>query len=240
MVFLHRKPFKKKPVKNIEALFTISYGLYIVCSGSREQGNGFISNTVFQVTAEPARFAACCSKKNYTSDFISRTGAFSVSVLHRNASPEIFGRFGYKSGKDTDKLEGMQVIYGETGVPIVLNDCIAFLEFRVIQTLDVGTHLLFIGELVHSEVLDNDREPLTYSYYRQVRKGLAPPNAPTYIDKSQIAAKIPVSGAKKYRCTACGHIYDEAIEGKMFSSLPSDWICPACGSGKEDFIEIIN
>ena len=113
---------------NFEALFRISYGLYIVCSGDKNLGNGFISNTVFQVTAEPPKFALCCSKNNYTADFITRTNAFSVSVLHTAASPDLFGRFGYRSGKDFNKMEGMNVRYGEdTGVPIVLNDGIAFL-----------------------------------------------------------------------------------------------------------------
>ena len=53
---------------DFEALFKISYGLYIVCSGDKEKGNGFISNSVFQVTAEPAQFAACCNKDNLTSE----------------------------------------------------------------------------------------------------------------------------------------------------------------------------
>jgi flavin reductase (DIM6/NTAB) family NADH-FMN oxidoreductase RutF/rubredoxin len=223
---------------DLEALFKISYGLYIVSSGDKNKGNGFISNTVFQVTAEPAKFAACCSKNNYTAQLIEKTGAFSISVLQKDTSPDIFGRFGYKSGKDFNKMEGMQVRYGETGVPVVLNDAIAFLECKIVQTFDVGTHLLFIGELVHAEILDNDLEPITYQYYRQVKKGLAPKNAPTYVDKSKVEKAASGSSYKKFKCTACGYIYDEAKEGKKFADLPADWVCPVCGSEKEDFIEI--
>jgi len=223
---------------NFEALFKISYGLYIVCSGDKTKGNGFISNTVFQVTSEPARFAACCNKNNYTAEIIQKTGVFSVSVLHQDTSPDIFGRFGYKSGRDLDKMEGMQVRYGETGVPIVLNDAIAFLECKVVQTFDVGTHLLFIGELVQSEILNDSAEPITYLYYRQVKKGVAPKNAPTYVDKSKLEKTTTDSVFKKYKCTACGYIYDEEKEGKKFADLPGDWVCPVCGSEKEDFIEI--
>jgi len=226
---------------NFEALFRISYGLYIVCSGDKKHGNGFISNTVFQVTAEPPKFALCCSKKNFTTELIKETGAFSVSVLHIAASPDLFGRFGYRSGKDFNKLEGINVQYGEsTGVPIVLNDSIAFLECRVIQTVDVGTHLLFIGELLHSGILDDAKDPITYLYYRQIRKGAAPKNAPTYIDKSKLEPIIRATEFKKYECTACGYIYDEAIEGKKFTDLPPDWVCPSCGTAKEDFIEVNN
>jgi flavin reductase (DIM6/NTAB) family NADH-FMN oxidoreductase RutF/rubredoxin len=229
---------KKYKMINYEALFKISYGLYIVSSGDKNHGNGFISNTVFQVTAEPARFAASCNKNNFTAEFISRTGAFSVSVLHQDASPDLFGRFGFRSGKDFDKLAGINVTYGETGVPIVLNDSIAYLELKVVQTVDVGTHLMFIGELLHAEILDDANVPLTYLDYRQKRKGVAPKNAPTYVDRSKLGVKPPVTTYKKYRCTACGYIYDEATEGGKFADLPDDWICPSCGSEKEDFLEI--
>jgi flavin reductase (DIM6/NTAB) family NADH-FMN oxidoreductase RutF/rubredoxin len=225
---------------NLEALFRISYGLYIVSSGDKKSGNGFISNTVFQVTAEPIRVAACCSKNNYSAEFIKKTGAFAVSVLHKDTAPEIFGRFGYKSGKDIDKLDGMKVIYGETGVPIVLNDCIAYIECRVVQTTDVGTHLIFIGELVQSKIIDDTKEPITYLYYRQVKKGVAPKNAPTYIDKSKFESDKQITSAKKYKCSACGYIYDESTEKIKFADLPADWVCPVCGSEKSEFFEIDN
>jgi flavin reductase (DIM6/NTAB) family NADH-FMN oxidoreductase RutF/rubredoxin len=223
---------------NFEALFKISYGLFIVSSGDKNRGNGYISNTVFQVTAEPAKFAACCSKNNFTADFIRNTGAFSVSVLHKDTAPEIFGRFGYKSGREIDKMEGMLVRYGETGVPIVMNDCIAFFECKVVQTVDVGTHLIFIGELIWSEIVDDKKEPITYIYYRQVKKGVAPKNAPTYLDKSKLEKSTTGIPAKKFKCPSCGYIYDEANEDKKFADLPDDWICPVCGTEKSDFFEI--
>ncbi len=221
-----------------EALFKISYGLYIVSSGNKDRGNGFISNTFFQVTSEPPQFASCCNKDNFTAEIIKETGAFSVSVIHNDTDADIIGRFGYKSGKDTDKLAGMNVKYGETGVPIVLNDCIAYLECRVVKTIDVGTHYMFIGELVQAAVIDDTKEALTYQYYRQTRKGVAPKNAPTYIDKSKLGSHKPEGEYKKYECTACGYIYDEAEEEIKFADLPHDWVCPVCGSEKSDFIEV--
>jgi len=224
---------------NIEALFNISYGLYIVCSGDNKKGNGFISNTVFQVTAEPARFAASCNKNNYTADIIKKTGAFSVSVLHTEASSDIIGNFGYKTGKDFDKLANVQLIYGETGVPIVTNDSIAYFECKVVETIDVGTHILFIGELINAEVLDNSKEPMTYLYYRNVKKGFSPKNAPTYIDKSKLDSSKPKdSNYKRYKCEVCGYIYDESEQDVKFEDLPEDWVCPVCYTDKADFIEI--
>jgi len=221
-----------------EALFKISYGLYIVSSGTKDRGNGFISNTFFQVTAEPPRFASCCNKDNFTASLIQETGAFSVSVIHKDTDPDIISRFGYKSGKDIDKLAGLNLKYGETGVPIVMNDCIAFLECKVVQTIDVGTHYLFIGELLQSEIVDDTKEALTYLYYRKTRKGAAPKNAPTYIDKSKVGAESKRVDLKKFECTACGYIYDEAEQEVKFTDLPDDWVCPVCGSEKSDFIEI--
>ena len=223
---------------NYEALFKISYGLYIVSSGSKEYGNGFISNTIFQVTSEPPRFAACCNKDNHTAGVIQSSGSFSVSILQSGAAAGIFGTFGFKSGKDINKMEGMDVKYGETGVPIVLNETIAFLECRVVETYDVGTHLMVIGELVQADVLDDGKEALTYLHYRQVKKGVAPKNAPTYVDKSKLEKRSTKQEPARYECAACGYIYDEAQEGKRFEDLPNDWVCPVCGSEKDDFYKL--
>jgi len=221
-----------------EALFKNTICFLFLSSGNKKKGNGLISNIFFQIKADPQRFASCCNKDNFTADLIKETGAFSVSVVHKDTDPEIISRFGYKSGKDTDKLNGLKIKYGETGVPIVLNDCIAFLECKVIQTIDVGTHYMFIGELLQSEIVDDTKEALTYLHYRKVRKGAAPKNAPTYIDKSKLASTPVGSGFKKFECTACGYIYDEAEQDIRFAELPDDWVCPVCGSEKSDFIEI--
>ncbi len=223
---------------NLESLFKITYGLYIVCSGDKNRSNGFISNTIFQVSSEPIQFAACCSKNNYTSEFIKKQGVFSISVLHKETDAEIYTKFGYKSGRDFNKLEGMNVKYGKTGVPIVLNDSIAYLECKVVQTHDVGTHWLFIGELIDAQIIDETNEPITYSYYREIKKGLAPKNAPTYIDKTKLEANTETTKSVKYECTVCGYIYDENKEEDSFLDLPDSWECPVCGADKESFIEI--
>ncbi len=223
---------------NVTTFFKISYGLYIVSSGNKEKGNGFISNTVFQVTSEPPRFTVCCNKDNYTCEFINQYKVFSVSVLGQDASSEIIGKFGYKSGRETDKMSGNNIIYGQTGVPIVLNDSIAFLECKVIQTFDVGTHLLFIGDVVDAQIIDDTQPPLTYAYYREIKKGVSPKNAPTYINPTNLSTFKINSMNKKFKCLVCGYIYDEAQEKVKFEDLPDDWVCPLCGTEKSEFIEI--
>jgi flavin reductase (DIM6/NTAB) family NADH-FMN oxidoreductase RutF/rubredoxin len=231
---------------NFEALFKVSYGLYIVSSGNKDKKNGFISNSVFQVTSEPPQFAACCNKNNFTSEIIKKTGVFAVSVLQQEANKEIIGRFGYKSGKDIDKFEGIKFKFGETGCPIVLEESVAYLECKLKQLFDAGTHLIFIGELIEAQILDENTEVLTYSYYRKVKNGIAPKNAPTYIDKSKLTKEIPKVKTAKYQCTACGFIYDpekgdpdSGIKpGTPFEDIPDDWKCPVCGTEKSDFIKL--
>lgn len=223
---------------NKEALYKITYGLYAVCSGDKDRGNGFISNTVFQVSSKPAKFAVGCNKRNYTSEIIDKYRVFSISVLNQETDPEFFGRLGYRSGKDFNKLEGLSVEYGETGAPIILNNCVATLECKVVEKLDVGSHWLFIGELINAKILDESGEPISYSYYRLIKNGVAPKNAPTYIEESESENSKESAGSGKYRCAVCGYIYDEEREGVKFSDLPEDWKCPACGTGKENFIKI--
>jgi len=171
---------------NIEAFFKITYGLYIVSSRLNDKLNGFISNSVVQITAEPAQFAVCCHKDNYTAAQIKESKVFSISVLHRDTSAKLIGLFGYQSGRDVNKFESINYITGQTGVPIVMDDTIAWFECELRQTFDVGTHLIFTGEVVKNDIIDPEKEPLTYAYYREVRKGFAPKNAPTFIDRSKL------------------------------------------------------
>jgi len=174
---------------DLQAFFKISYGLYIVSAHHYQRLNGYISNTVFQVTAEPAQLATCCSKQNFTCGLITASKSFSISVLGQSAPATLIGLFGYKSGKDVNKFEEVSYKIGLTGSPIVLDSCIAYFECRVAQTVDLGTHLLFIGEVVESQQLKVDDVLMTYDYYRQVRKGKAPKNAPTYVDPGQLKNK---------------------------------------------------
>lgn len=218
-----------------KAFFKVSYGLYLVGSGDKTKGNAFVSNTVFQVSADPVKFAACSNKDNYTTELIQKTGVFSVSILSQETPADIYGVYGYQSGRDIDKLENGHVKYGESGVPIILDSAIAWFEFKVIETVDVGTHLMFIGELMNSELLEENADPLTYAYYREVKNGVAPKNAPTYIDKSTIEEK---PSGKKYKCLVCGYIHDEGESGEVFDDLAEDWVCPICTADKSNFDEM--
>jgi ferric-chelate reductase [NAD(P)H] len=157
----------------------LSYGLYIVTSRDGNRLNGQIVNTVIQVTSEPARVAVIVNKQNLTHEFISRSGLFGVSVLDESAPMTFLGLFGFRSGRDVDKLSQVQFKIGVAGCPLVVEHALSVLEARVIDQIDLGTHTIFIGDTVNAEVLKEGR-PLTYRYYQEFLKGKAPATAPTY------------------------------------------------------------
>lgn len=165
---------------NREALHRISYGLYVLTSGKGESCNGQICNTVFQVTSEPVKIAVSINKQNFTHEFVKRSGFFAVSVLSKNTPLKFIGRFGFKCGRDIDKLEGINYKVGRTGAPIVLDYAVACFEAQVIEEVDVGSHTLFIGRVIDAEIL-NDEDAMTYAYYHKIKKGVTPELAPTYI-----------------------------------------------------------
>jgi flavin reductase (DIM6/NTAB) family NADH-FMN oxidoreductase RutF/rubredoxin len=229
---------------NHEAFYKISYGLYVVSSTHGGQSNGYVANTVFQVTAKPARFAVACNKDNYTCGIISQSQVFGISVLHQETKAELIGLFGYKSGRDINKFAAVHHRMGPTGAPILLEDSLGWFECNVVQTLDVGTHLLFIGEVVGGDVLEGDQPPLTYAYYREVKKGKSTKNAPTYLAPAETEGTNPAPAPSgKYVCAVCGHVYDPAVgdpdagipAGTRFEDLPATWVCPVCGVAKSNF-----
>lgn len=228
---------------NYEAYFKISYGLFVIGTQYDGKANGYIANTAFQVTAEPPKLAISCNKDNYSAEMIKKSKSFSISVLSINSKPEIIGTFGYKSGKDIDKFSAFKYQTGKTNSPILTEDCIAFFECELVDTFDVGSHYIFIGEVIDGDVLDESQEPITYAFYRNVRKGVAPKNAPTYIDKSKTEK---TKQSDSYKCIVCGYLYNPEngdpeggiAPGTKFEDIPDDWTCPLCGASKDVF-EII-
>jgi flavin reductase (DIM6/NTAB) family NADH-FMN oxidoreductase RutF/rubredoxin len=205
--------------------------------------NGYVANAVFQVTAEPAQFAVACNKNNLSAEIIKKSKVFAISVIQKDAKSDITGTFGYKSGKDINKFTGFTHRFGKTGAPILLQDTIAWFECEVIQIFDVGSHLLFIGKVVDGDLINPSSEPLTYSYYREYKKGKAPKNAPTYIDEAKLITVMGQGKADKYVCPSCSYVYDpesgdratDIPPGTQFEDLPDDWVCPICGTEKAEF-----
>ena len=223
---------------NLEALHRLGYGMYIVSSRKGDRLNGQIANTVFQITSEPPTIAVSINKQNLTHEFIKESKVMVVSILSRDTPLPFIGRFGFKSGREIDKFEGVNYEIGKRQAPVVTDNTLAYLEAKVIQEVDVGTHTIFIGELVGGEIV-KEGEPMTYAYYHQVKRGTTPKTAPSYIGEE----KARVMKAAKYKCTVCGYIYDPELgdpDGGIkpqtpFEELPDDWVCPICGASKSEF-----
>lgn len=165
---------------NPKTLHKVSYGVYIVSSVKEGKLNGQIANTIFQITSEPPTVAISINKQNLTHEFINSSKVFSISILSKDTPLRFIGNFGFKSGREVDKFQEVKYQVGKTGAPIVLENTLAYLELEVVDSLDVGTHTIFIGKVVEAEILSED-EPMTYAYYHEVKRGTSPKTAPTYI-----------------------------------------------------------
>ena len=169
---------------NLKALFYLSYGLYIVGSRKGDKLNGQIANTVFQVTSVPANFAVAINKNNYTYELISDSKTLTISALSQDTPLSFIGSFGFNSGREVDKLKGVNYKLGETKAPIILDHTLAYIEGKVINQLDVGTHTLFVAQLVDSAII-RDGEPMIYAYYRNIKRGTTPKTAPSYVEEKK-------------------------------------------------------
>jgi rubredoxin/flavin reductase (DIM6/NTAB) family NADH-FMN oxidoreductase RutF len=226
---------------DMSVLNLLSYGMYIIAAKAGDQINGQIVNTVFQITASPPRIAVSINKENLTHELITQSRIFSVSILDESTPLAFIGRFGFRSGRELDKLEAVKHLQGIDSCPIIVDNALAFLEVKVINQVDVGTHTIFIGDVKSAQKL-KEGTPLTYSYYHQVKGGKTSKRAATYIPPTtEPAPRVAESG--KYQCEVCQWIYDPAIgdpehgiaPGTPFEDIPDDWVCPVCGAAKSQF-----
>jgi flavin reductase (DIM6/NTAB) family NADH-FMN oxidoreductase RutF/rubredoxin len=226
---------------DLNALRKIGYGLYLVGAHQGARQNAQVANTVFQISSEPPTIAVSINKNNLTHEFIKSGRVFSASVLGQDTPVSFIGDFGFKSGRDVDKLKNVNYKVGQTGAPVVLDNAVAYYEAEVLQDVDAGTHTIFIGRVVAAEIL-NDNATMTYEYYQKVKRGTTPKTAPSYIPKEK-EAQVKMA---KYECTVCGYVYDpekgdpdgNIPPGTPFEKLPDGWVCPVCGAAKSDFKKI--
>ena len=162
-----------------KALYKITYGLYVVSAEAEGQQSGCVVNTLQQVTAEPVRLAVTVNKENLTCRLMEKAGRFTAVALDQRTDMMLVGRFGFRSGKDFAKFDGISSAKDQAGMPYPLEAVCAHYSCKVEQTMDLGTHLMFVGVAEESEIL-SEEEPLTYSYYRNVIKGKTPKTAPSY------------------------------------------------------------
>ncbi len=229
------------------ALQKCSYGLYVVCATKNGRLNGQIVNTVFQITSEPPTISVSINKQNLTHEYIDASKAFTVSVLSQETPMPFIGHFGFKSGRDVEKLATVNYKVGIKGTPVVLDNALSYLECEVVGAMDVVTHTIFVGKVVDAVVL-REGAPMTYEYYHKIKGGKSPKTAPTYVkeETQEKPAAKAASAAAKYRCSICGYIYDPeegdpaagVKAGTAFEDLPDSWVCPVCGAPKTSFEKV--
>ena len=200
-----------------KALYNLSYGVFMLSTRSGEKVNGCITNTCMQVANNPIRIAISVLNSNYTCDLIKESGIFALSLLDVNCTFETIKHFGFQSGRDVDKFENITPPTDCNDVPYLGWQSCAVISGKVVEQHDLGTHTLFIAEVVDAKVL-SDKEPITYAKYQNEIK---PKNN---------AASAKEDGKKivGWRCKICNYVY----EG---SKLPEDYACPLCGHGADDF-----
>ena len=200
-------------MKNEKAIYDLTYGLFLIGSKNNEKENACVVNTVTQVASSPTRVALSCINGNLTPELIKESGYFTVTVLDDTVPYKIFEDFGLRHGHDLDKFAGYDVKYDLNNMPYIENNACALFSCKVISSWDLGSHTLFIGEVVEMDKLSNNK-PVTYSEYH-----------------SRIKPKKTETDNKKivgWKCTICGYIY----EGE---TLPEDFVCPLCGHPASDF-----
>ena len=224
---------------------SMSYGVYVAGTIDGDRPTGCIVNSVMQITSQPATVAISVNHDNYTNGCIAKSGLFSFSILAEDSDSGLIGGFGFHSGRDVNKFDGVDHEMA-AGVPVVKDSC-GYVVCRVINTMETATHTVFLGEVIEGEVYDSRRKPMSYAYYHQVVKGKSPKNAPTYLPEEETTEKqngkdvqeqpVAQEPAKEerrsslWKCQICG--YEHHGE-----NLPDDFKCPWCGQPASVFRKI--
>jgi flavin reductase (DIM6/NTAB) family NADH-FMN oxidoreductase RutF len=197
---------------NANAMYNLTYGLFVVTTNVNGKDYGCIVNTGSQV-ANPNKIAISVNKANYTCEMIQQSKTFTLSVLSESAVFDVFKHFGFQSGRNVDKFEGFEPLYSDNGLAFLPRYINSFMSLTVEQYIDLDTHGMFICSVGEARVI-SDKETMTYAYYHE-----------------NVKPKPKTDGKKGYVCKICGYLY----EGE---ELPEDFICPLCKHGAADFEEV--
>ena len=196
------------------ALFKIGYGLYVLTTNDGEKDNGCILNSVMQVTNTPNKVAVAINKQNYTHDIVLKTNKLNINCIAESAPFSLFQNFGFRSGRDADKLEGVAFERSNNGLAVLKDNVNAFISLWVESTVDLDTHTLFICFVTQMDELSDERT-MTYTYYQD-----------------NVKPKPQPQKKKGFVCKICGYVH----EG---DELPEDFICPLCKHPASDFEPIV-
>lgn len=187
----------------------ISYGLFVLTSKDGNKLNGCITNTLMQVTTAPNRVTITVNKDNYTHDMVLKTGEFNVSILSENAKFNTFKHFGFQTGRDIDKFEDYPIVLAKNGIPYITDGTNGYISAKVVNSIDLGSHTLFLADVTDGEVLSSVPSA-TYDYYHKNIK------------------ESPAKKSSGWVCKICGYVHPH-------ENMPADFICPICKHPASDF-----
>ncbi len=199
-----------------EAMYKLTYGLFVLTTTDGEKQNGCIVNTVSMITDSPKRITIFVNKANYTEELLRKTKICNVSVLTEKTPFDVFRQFGFVSGREVDKFAGKEYPTTENGLYYLPEYSNAVLSAKVVDCYDYGTHTLFVAEVTEAKTLSQDSS-VTYEYYQKNIKPNPAAQAPKAEEKP-----------KGWVCKICGYVHEE-------EELPADFICPWCKHPAEDF-----
>lgn len=216
---------------DLDALYKLTHGLYILGTMDGNRPVGSVVDAVMQVANKPMVIALSCNNQSYTKECIEKNGEFSLSVLCKGVDPFVIANFGFQSGRNVNKWENVDYCIVDN-MPY-LNDNIAMIRCKVLQSIIYDSNTLFIAEVMDSKN-NKDCEPLTYLDYRsyfkeEVMKKFQ--EVKQQKEKEKMAEENKNEG-KHWVCTVCGYVYDGDVP---FEDLPDDWVCPLCGVDKSFF-----
>ena len=200
-----------------KALFKLGYGLYVIGTELDGKTAGCTANTVVQITGDPVQIAVGLNKANYTSEMIHKSGKLTVSILDKSAEMDLIANFGFQSSRTADKFHtsGQPFVTDAWQVPYLAEHTSAVLSAKVVNTMDCGTHTLFLCEVTDAQILSKE-EPMTYAYYHSDVK-----------NKKKPAEAAPV---EQWKCSICGHVHE--------GPLPEDFVCPVCKQPAKVFVKV--
>ncbi len=168
-------------------------------------------NSVCQVADNPLRVSVCINKANYTNEVVAKSGVLNVNCLSVEAPFDVFKRFGFQSGRTADKFADIGTLpRSANGLAVLPGYVNAFMSLKVVSSIDLGSHTMFLCELTEAKVVGK-ADTMTYAYYQQ-----------------NVKPKPKPSEKKGWVCKVCGYVY----EGE---ELPEDYVCPICKHPAGDF-----
>lgn len=165
---------------DVTALYKFQSGLYVVSAQAGEEVGACVINTGLQLTSTPLQVEVVVNKQNHTEGVIAKAGHFALTVITESADMLYIGRFGFRTSADYDKFSGIECDKTVLGDPYTPQNAACVLACKVVSSLDVGTHTIFVGEVEDAQNLSDD-PVMTYAYYHSVLKGKTPPKASSFV-----------------------------------------------------------